>query len=196
MKHKPALTIIIGFVAGVVLGGAFGDLLHFAGAQLQKMRISVSLGQADRLLAKGMPGDALAVLERIRLTPPVKKNPLLYGRIKSSEGLACFSLAASSDTKTYAPRAVAAFREAAAVYSPLNRPLAYADVQNNLGSAYTLLAGIKDRQENAALAAAAYDEALKIFTPGEFPDRRDAVLKNKARLVHRQKTHGWCPGIQ
>ena len=186
MKIRLPLTIIIGFIAGMVIGGVMGDVILYVGAKVNSIRVAKAIKSADYLLSKDLNEKALEVYRSAAGKVSLKREPAKYAFVQNKEGIAYLKIAAASDTVSNVENAIASFRGALKVYLLSKYPLQYAETQNNLGNAYSILADIHDNGPNAAKAIKAYNEALKIYTPGEYPDENKTVLQNMARL--KQKT--------
>ncbi len=176
---------IIGGIIGVIIAGFVGYYLF----QHKKEDTYVNLiNDADALLEKNMPEDALTIYNDVLKIVSVDKDPDVYARIRNNEGVCYFNLAEISNKEENLKKAIRAYEEALKIHTIEKYPVNYATTQNNLGSAYGTLALVQDKEKNLKKAIRAYEEALKVYTSEGNPLNYERIMSNlnKAKRILSQ----------
>ena len=88
--------LIGAFLVGVILFYFFGHREQ----QIYRAIFMTSINNADRLMEKDMPEDALAIYNDIASKRSAKKKPEFYAHIKNSEGVCHYKVALLKDMKS------------------------------------------------------------------------------------------------
>lgn len=180
MKFKSIITnpLLVGIISAI-FGAFLGSYLTWYLSERPKEKkagvvFNARIENAEGLLEKNMPKDALKECNDLLEEVSVVEYPEIYARIKRNEGLCYFNLTKEWNKKTWdkvddLKRAIHAFDEALKVYTVEKYPVDYATTQNNLGHAYSSLSEFTGILENGTKAVLAYEEALKTYTVEKYP---------------------------
>lgn len=158
---NPWIVAIIGGAIGAVLAGIilYYSIEYRKGKNLKNIRMNL-INNADVLLERNMPEDALKIYTDLLSLVYEKKDTEVYGHIKNKEGICYYNLSTLNNKEDNLIKAIIAFEKALKIYAVDKYPDKYATTKNNLGDAYSSLSEVCDKGDNCYEAIRAYDRLL------------------------------------
>jgi hypothetical protein len=136
-----ALTIIIGFIAGLAISGILGDIIVMANKSVGKISSAWAVKRAERQISGGNFAAAVREYEKAlkKISPANKK---LLAKIKNNMALCIFTEADKDGNASEIERSVKMFSESLDLYKELNDAESISQVETNINEAESVLASL------------------------------------------------------
>ncbi|MDR1196409.1 MAG: hypothetical protein LBL00_08035 [Endomicrobium sp.] len=137
-KNKPVITIIVGFIAGLVISGVLSDVIVIANNAAGRVLSAWSVSKAEKYIAGGNFSKAKKEYEKAlkKISPNNKK---LLAKIKNNMALIIFSEADKEKNALKIKESLEMFSQSLDLYKELNDSESVKQVEVNMGEAQSAL---------------------------------------------------------
>ena len=145
---KPAITIIVGFIAGLVISGVLGDIIVALNNAAGRITSAWSVSRAEKYVSGGDFYKAEKEYENAlkKINPDNKK---LIAKVKNNMALSVFAQAANDKNSDRIKESIAIFSQSLDLYKELNDSESIKQVETNIEQARKVLQSLEgDISEN------------------------------------------------
>jgi len=137
-KAKPIVTIIVGFIAGLVISGVLGDIIIIVNNAAGRVTSAWSVSKAERHISGGNFSKAVKEYEKAlkKISPDNKR---LIAKIKNNMALSIFTEADKEGNAERIRESLEMFSEPLALYKELNDAESIKQVETNIEEARRVL---------------------------------------------------------
>jgi len=127
-------TLIIGFIAGLVISGILADVFSYAGKSLNRINVARIISKAERSFADERFSDAVSLYEKAlaKINPD---NKILYAKTKNNLALSIYKKAEIEKDDVGFAKALDLFLQAQAVYAHTDNKKLSEETDKNIQAA-------------------------------------------------------------
>jgi tetratricopeptide (TPR) repeat protein len=138
-------TIVIGFIAGLVVSGVLGDLIIVAKNSVVRIYCAWEIVSAEKMVAAGDFSNAISEYENVLkyISPENKK---LLAKTKNNLAMSVFSAADKEKNRRSLQKSIEIFDEALALYREINYAEGVKQVEINIQTAKSVLESLEENR--------------------------------------------------
>ncbi|MEA5000387.1 MAG: hypothetical protein VB017_00710 [Endomicrobiaceae bacterium] len=113
------MTVIVGFIAGLVISGVLFDAFVYIGKSFNRISVAWTVSKAEKSFSAGRFSDAVLLYEKV--LPKINiENKRLYAKTKNNLALSIFRNAELSNNINDVSKSIDIFLEAEQIYLAMN----------------------------------------------------------------------------
>lgn len=113
------MTVIVGFIAGLVISGVLFDAFVYIGKSFNRISVAWTVSKAEKSFLAGRFSDAVLLYEKV--LPKINiENKRLYAKTKNNLALSIFRNAELSNNINDVSKSIDIFLEAEQIYLAMN----------------------------------------------------------------------------
>ena len=110
-----AVTVIVGFITGLVISGILFDVIKYVGKSFNRVSVSWSISKAEKLYSNGRFSDSVLMYKKV--LPKIDlENKILIAKTKNNLALSLYKNYLITKDKENLDEALDLFKEAEAIY--------------------------------------------------------------------------------
>ena len=114
-----AVTVIVGFITGLVISGILFDVIKYIGKSFNRVSVSWNISKAEKFYSEGRFSDSALVYKKT-LPKIDSDNKVLLAKTKNNLGLSLYKNYLNSKDKNELNEALTLFNEAKTIYLEIN----------------------------------------------------------------------------
>lgn len=113
------VTVIVGFITGLVISGILFDVIKYIGKSFNRVSVSWNISKAEKFYSEGRFSDSVLVYKKI-LPKIDSDNKILLAKTKNNLGLSLYKNYLNSKNINELNEALTLFNEAKTIYTEIN----------------------------------------------------------------------------
>lgn len=126
------LTLIVGFVTGLIISGVLADAVLYVGRSVNRISAARLISKAEKSFAEEKFADAVFLYEKA-LTKIDAKNKVLYAKTKNNMALSVYRKAELEKDGDGFEKALDLLRQAREIYAQTGDKKLYDETDRNIG---------------------------------------------------------------
>lgn len=114
-----AVTVIVGFITGLVISGILFDVIKYIGKSFNRVSVSWNISKAEKFYSNGRFSDSVLIYKKT-LPKISKDNKILLAKTKNNLGLSLYKDYTLTKNNDELNEALSLFNEAKIIYTEIN----------------------------------------------------------------------------
>ena len=114
-----AVTVIVGFITGLVISGILFDVIKYIGKSFNRVSVSWNISKAEKFYSNGRFSDSVLIYKKT-LPKISKDNKILLAKTKNNLGLSLYKDYTITKNNDELNEALSLFNEAKTIYTEIN----------------------------------------------------------------------------
>ena len=114
-----AVTVIVGFITGLVISGILFDVIKYIGKSFNRVSVSWNISKAEKFYSNGRFSDSVLIYKKT-LPKISKDNKILLAKTKNNLGLSLYKNYTVTKNSDELNEALSLFNEAKTIYTEIN----------------------------------------------------------------------------
>ena len=114
-----AVTVIVGFITGLVISGILFDVIKYIGKSFNRVSVSWNISKAEKFYSNGRFSDSVLIYKKT-LPKISKDNKILLAKTKNNLGLSLYKDYTVTKNNDELNEALSLFNEAKTIYTEIN----------------------------------------------------------------------------
>ena len=114
-----AVTVIVGFITGLVISGILFDVIKYIGKSFNRVSVSWNISKAEKFYSNGRFSDSVLIYKKA-LPKISKDNKILLAKTKNNLGLSLYKDYTITKNNDELNEALSLFNEAKTIYTEIN----------------------------------------------------------------------------